>query len=109
VKLRIYIVRFSVQFEQPSNPTYIMLLLTLLTAKSKSKRQAAKKARNIAGSADHTTRKVPIYEQSIDMPVGDGTVEGAMLAETARQELRKAMRGKRRATIKETNFLKTMA
>jgi large subunit ribosomal protein L54 len=85
------------------------LLLTLPTAKSKTKRQAAKKARTLAGSADETARKVPLYEQSIDMPIGDGTVEGAMLAAAKRQELTKAMRGKRRATIKETNFLKTMA
>jgi large subunit ribosomal protein L54 len=54
-------------------------------------------------------RKVPVYEQSIDMPAGDGTVEGAMSAEAARGELTKAMRQKRRATIKETNFLKTMS
>jgi large subunit ribosomal protein L54 len=82
---------------------------TYTAAKSKSKRQAAKKARKAGGEADITMRKVPLYEQSIDMPAGDGTVEGAILAEAARDELTKAMRQKRRATIKETNFLKTMS
>lgn len=53
--------------------------------------------------------KVPLYEQSIDMPAGDGTVDGAIEAEQARHKLTKAMRDKRRATIKEVNFLKTMS
>lgn len=52
--------------------------------------------------------KVPIYEQSIDLPAGDGTPEGARLAEAAREELTKAMRDKRRSKIKEGNFLKSM-
>jgi large subunit ribosomal protein L54 len=84
-------------------------MLTCNLAKSKSKRQAAKKAKKAGGEPDIAMRKVPIYEQSIDMPVGDGTAEGAMLAEAARGQLTKAMRQKRRATIKETNFLKTMS
>jgi large subunit ribosomal protein L54 len=84
-------------------------MLTCNTAKSKSKRQAAKKAKKASGNPDISMRKVPIYEQSIDMPTGDGTPEGAMLAEAAREELTKALRQKRRATIKETNFLKTMS
>ena len=53
--------------------------------------------------------KVPIYEQSIDLPTGDGTVQGAVDAMKAREDLRKAMRVKRRTTIKEGNFLKSMA
>ncbi|KAF2707772.1 hypothetical protein K504DRAFT_458257 [Pleomassaria siparia CBS 279.74] len=52
--------------------------------------------------------KVPIYEQSIDLPSGDGTTEGAIEAAAAREELRKAMRQKRRALIKENNFLRAM-
>ena len=52
--------------------------------------------------------KVPIYEQSIDLPAGDGTLRGAMQAGESRQELTKAMRDKRRAKIKEDNFLKAM-
>jgi large subunit ribosomal protein L54 len=53
--------------------------------------------------------KVPIYEQSIDLPTGGGTVQGAVDAMKAREDLRKAMRVKRRTTIKEGNFLKSMA
>lgn len=52
--------------------------------------------------------KVPIYEQTIDLPAGDGTIEGAVKAGEARGELNKAMRDKRRAQIKERNFLKAM-
>lgn len=52
--------------------------------------------------------KVPIYEQTIDLPAGDGTLEGAVKAGEAREELTKAMRAKRRAAIKEKNFLKAM-
>jgi len=55
------------------------------------------------------TPKVPIYEQSIDLPAGDGTVQGAVDAVKAREDLRKAMRVERRTTIKEGNFLKSMA
>ncbi|KAK1918413.1 hypothetical protein P3342_001331 [Pyrenophora teres f. teres] len=52
--------------------------------------------------------KVPIYEQTIDLPAGDGSLAGAVEASTAREELTKAMRNKRRAGIKEANFLKAM-
>jgi large subunit ribosomal protein L54 len=52
--------------------------------------------------------KVPIYEQTIDLPAGDGSLQGAVQAADAREELTKAMRNKRRATIKEANFLKAM-
>ncbi|QDS68331.1 hypothetical protein FKW77_010697 [Venturia effusa] len=79
-----------------------------LYSKSKAKRTAAKKALK-AGKLDlEGSKKIPIYEQSIDLPTGDGTPAGAMEAAKARKELTKAMRDKRRSTIKETNFLKTM-
>lgn len=52
--------------------------------------------------------KVPLYEQTIDLPAGDGTLFGAVQAAEARDELTKAMRNKRRASIKEANFLKAM-
>ena len=52
--------------------------------------------------------KVPIYEQTIDLPAGDGTLQGAVKAASARDELTQALRDKRRAGIKEANFLKTM-
>lgn len=52
--------------------------------------------------------KVPLYEQSIDLPHGDGTLSSATEAAQARRDLTKAMRAKRRAKIKEDNFLKGM-
>lgn len=52
--------------------------------------------------------KIPLYEQTIDLPAGDGSMQGAVQAADARDELTKAMRVKRRATIKEANFLKAM-
>ena len=52
--------------------------------------------------------KIPIYEQTLDLPAGDGSLDGAVQAAEARDELTKAMRGKRRADIKEKNFLKAM-
>lgn len=51
---------------------------------------------------------MPIYEQTIDLPAGNGSLEGGLEAAQARQDLTKAMREKRRATIKEANFLRTM-
>jgi len=52
--------------------------------------------------------KIPIYEQTIDLPSGDGSLAGAAAAADARAELTKAMRDRRRASIKEANFLKSM-
>ena len=52
--------------------------------------------------------KVPLYEQSVDLPGGDGSVEGSKLAGEARSGLTKAMRDKRRKAIKEDNFLRAM-
>jgi large subunit ribosomal protein L54 len=52
--------------------------------------------------------RVPIYEQSIDLPSGDGTAQGAIEAAKARNDLTKAMRERRRSAIKENNFLRTM-
>ena len=43
-----------------------------------------------------------------DLPVGDGTVEGAIASGEARRDLTRAMRSQRRAKIKEDNFLKAM-
>ncbi|TLD26263.1 mitochondrial ribosomal protein subunit L37 [Venturia nashicola] len=84
-------------------------LATDLYSKSKAKRTAAKKALK-AGKLDlAATQKIPIYEQSLDLPTGDGTPEGAIEAAKARKELTKAMREKRRSSIKESNFLKTMS
>jgi large subunit ribosomal protein L54 len=52
--------------------------------------------------------KVPLYEQSVDLPGGDGSVEGSKQAGEARSGLTKAMRDKRRKGIKEDNFLRAM-
>lgn len=52
--------------------------------------------------------KVPLYEQTVDLPTGDGSLKGAVEAQGKREELTKAMRNKRRADIKEKNFLKAM-
>jgi large subunit ribosomal protein L54 len=78
-----------------------------LYSKSKNKRTKAKKALKAKG-AQEVTLKIPLYEQTVDLPSGDGTEAGNLEAARARQELTKAMREKRRATIKEANFLRTM-
>lgn len=50
-----------------------------------------------------------MYEQTIDLPGGDGSLQGAKEAARARHDLTKAMREKRRHKIKEDNFLKEMS
>lgn len=52
--------------------------------------------------------KIPLEHQTIDLPAGDGSKEGALEAGEARQELTVAMRSRRRHGIKEGNFLKGM-
>jgi large subunit ribosomal protein L54 len=53
--------------------------------------------------------KIPLTQQSIDLPANEeGTIEGALEAETKRKELRSALREERRKKIKETNYLKSM-
>jgi large subunit ribosomal protein L54 len=79
-----------------------------LYSKSKSKRAKAKKALKNKAAQGEVFEKVPLYEQTIDLPSGDRTEAGALEAARARQELTKAMREKRRASIKEANFLRTM-
>ena len=79
-------------------------------AKSKKQRRiAAKRLRKEQlANPELLVPKVPIYEQTIDLPAGDGTLQGAVKAASARDELTQALRDKRRAGIKEANFLKTM-
>lgn len=78
-------------------------------AKSKkTRRKAAKQARKGAGDVEDLGPRIPLQEQTIDLPSGDGTLAGARDAFSARESLTKAMREKRRATIKEANFLKAM-
>lgn len=53
--------------------------------------------------------KIPLQEQSINLPGNEaGTLEGAVEAAAAREELRKAMRKERKAKIREDNYLKSM-
>jgi large subunit ribosomal protein L54 len=60
-------------------------------------------------SGEVIEEKIPVTRQSIDLPANEtGTVEGAMEAGRAREELRINMRKERRSSIKEKNFLKSM-
>lgn len=79
-------------------------------AKSKKQRRLAHKALRKQQLLDPESLapKVPLYEQSVDLLKGDGTVAGNKEAGEARQELTKAMRDHRRSKIKEANFLKEM-
>lgn len=50
-----------------------------------------------------------MFEQSVDLPANpEHTVQGALEALEARESLTRALRAKRRAAIKENNFLKGM-
>lgn len=51
--------------------------------------------------------KVPLEEQSIDLPAGMGEKEGEKAME-ARDELKRAMRMARKKKIKEDNYLRAM-
>ena len=90
--------------------TTMGLLTCRATAKSKKQRRIAAKAlrKQQMLNPELLQPKVPLYEQSIDLPAGDGTLDGAKAADEARGELTKAMRKNRRAKIKEGNFLKAM-
>ncbi|KAK0322820.1 hypothetical protein LTR82_006277 [Friedmanniomyces endolithicus] len=81
-----------------------------LFAKSKKQRQKAAKAlrKQQLLDPDALAPKVPLYEQSVDLPAGDGTLRGALEAGEARGELVRSMRGMRRRGIKEGNFLRGM-
>ncbi|KAK3172641.1 hypothetical protein OEA41_005965 [Lepraria neglecta] len=79
-------------------------------AKSKKQRRLASKAARAlktgSNGANHVV-KVPLEEQSIDLPAGIGPYE-TMEAQEAREELNGAMRKARRRRIKEANFLRGM-
>ena len=82
-------------------------MLTYLASVAKSanaRRLANKRARKAASEhPEGTEQRVPVYEQSVDLPSGD-----AGTALEAREELNAAMREKRRKEIKEANFLRGM-
>ena len=67
-----------------------------------------KAARNAELNPAANMPQVPLEHQTIDLPAGDGSVEGAVDALNARDELTQAMRRARRKSIKEANFLKGM-
>ncbi|KAF1832956.1 hypothetical protein BDW02DRAFT_404048 [Decorospora gaudefroyi] len=82
----------------------------LFSKSKKQRRLAAKRLRKEqAMNPEMLVPKIPIYEQTIDLPsASDGSLGAAVSAARAREELTKAMRDKRRAGIKEANFLKAM-
>ncbi|KZF23726.1 hypothetical protein L228DRAFT_260497 [Xylona heveae TC161] len=81
----------------------------LYSKSRKQRRLAAKRLRKLALlNPESLAPKVPLQEQSIDLPAGDGTAQGAIEAKFSRDELTKAMRTKRRSLIKEDNFLRGM-
>lgn len=87
-----------------------------LTAKSKKlRRKAAKRQRKLeaallaSGDTSVFEPKIPLTQQSIDLPSNEeNTVEGALGAVAGREEIRKAMRQERRKAIKTKNYLKSM-
>lgn len=74
-----------------------------------AKRQRKLEAKMIAsGNTEALEPKIPIQQQTIDLPSNADSIEGALEAVASRDELRQAMRQERRAAIKEANFLKGM-
>lgn len=81
-----------------------------LFSKSKKQRRIAAKAlrKQHMLHPEMLQKKIPLYEQSVDLPRGDGSLEGAREALRGREELTRSMRVARRKGIKEANFLKAM-
>ncbi|CRK27291.1 54S ribosomal protein L37 like [Verticillium longisporum] len=78
---------------------------------AKLRRKAAKrKAKLLAeGGIDALAPKVPLFQQSINLPGEEGgSVEDNLMAAGKREELRQAMRSERKRKIKESNYLKSM-
>ncbi|KAI4860330.1 mitochondrial ribosomal protein L37-domain-containing protein [Hypoxylon rubiginosum] len=75
-----------------------------------AKRQRVLEARLLAeGNIEALAPKIPLQHQSINLPANEeGTTEGALAAQQARENLRSAMRKERKAKIKESNYLKSM-
>lgn len=83
----------------------------LLAKSAKLRRKAAKrKAKLLAeGGIDALAPKVPLFQQSINLPGEEGgSVEDNLMAAGKREELRQAMRSERKRKIKESNYLKSM-
>ncbi|KAH6608676.1 hypothetical protein Trco_002022 [Trichoderma cornu-damae] len=75
-----------------------------------AKRQKALEAKLRAeGNLEALAPKVPLQQQSINLPGEQGgSALDNIAAADKREELRKAMRKERRAKIKESNYLKSM-
>ena len=107
----IYSVCFSPQWHRLAPSPDIRADRPVSIAKSKKQRRlAAKRLRKATTQdPDGLARHVPLEEQSVDLPANEnGTLEGALEAGTRREELTHRLRQKRRASIKEANFLKGM-
>lgn len=104
-----------------THPIYTYLYSRVKTtntnpAKSKKiRRKVAKQQRKLeaarlaSGDLSSLQPKIPLTQQSIDLPANEeGSLAGALEADAKREELREAMRRERRAKIKEANFLKGM-
>ncbi|EFX03522.1 ribosomal protein l37, mitochondrial [Grosmannia clavigera kw1407] len=83
----------------------------------KQRRMAAKRQRDleakmlVTGDLEALAPKIPLQHQTINLPVGTGgpeDLESTLLAAAKRTELRVALRKERRATIKESNYLRSM-
>jgi large subunit ribosomal protein L54 len=82
-----------------------------LSAESAKSKKNKKKGRRGAGEQDEVDEgpQVPLDQQSIDLPSNpQNSVDGALQAVAARDELTHAMRVRRRGSIKESNFLQGM-
>ncbi|KAI9848375.1 MAG: hypothetical protein M1838_000531 [Thelocarpon superellum] len=82
-----------------------------LFSKSKKQRRLAAKRQRKAASLhpELLLPKIPPEEQSVDLPANEtGNLEGALAATVAREDITSRLRQKRRASIKEANFLKGM-
>ncbi|TRX96579.1 hypothetical protein FHL15_002481 [Xylaria flabelliformis] len=75
-----------------------------------AKRQRTTEAKMLAeGNLEALAPKIPLQHQSINLPANESsTIEGAVAAHDAREDLRRAMRRERKAKIKESNYLKSM-
>lgn len=102
----------SVRFPSQYVPSHTNSLI----AKSKKKRKAALRKKRAmeaeimaGGDLEALAPKVPIPEQSINLPGKHGaSLEENLEALKARDGLTRAMRIERKAKIKERNFLKSM-
>ena len=81
----------------------------LVQAAKKKAKGSKSSRRKTSAEAESMEPSVPLEQQTVDLASnGRGNIEGALEAVDARDVLTKAMRVKRRAIIKESNFLEGM-